>query len=199
MGAALMVLTGTASGQVYRCAGPSGKVIFADKPCAGANGQAVDLRYRGVASPESGTAERSQLGGHAADVPLSRTEPSRAPPGASSGEAPPVHGASVGPLASAPVAPLADRLAATCVDQYRPHLAYPNGVRVLGRSLERSLSETLIIVQVRTITNPATPARIDPITLVEKFICVTNGSDGLHARSTDIYVQRHKGGQRLEP
>ena len=93
--------------------------------------------------------------------------------------------------------PLEDRLAALCVDQYRPHLAYPSGVRIVGRTLEKSLSEMIMTVLVKTITNNFTPALIETITLTEKFICVTDGGSGLNLRSTGIYVDRHKGGQRL--
>lgn len=98
---------------------------------------------------------------------------------------------------AAPGIPLEDRLAALCVDQYRPHLAYPQGVRVISRTLERRLDEMIMTVLVRTITNNSTPIVLESITLIEKFICVTDGGAGLNLRSTGMYVNRHKGGQRL--
>lgn len=185
----LILLVGTMStahAQIFRCTDSAGKQVFSDKACDGFKREALDMRYRGISAP---TPTRSGVPG-----------PLAAPVGALG--IPPVLAPTVQPPAlplshKVPEIPLSDRLANLCVDVYRGHLAYPRGVRIVGSSLEKSLSEYLITVQVKTISNPATPARIDPIVIDEKFICVTDGASGLNARSTDMYVKRHRDGQRL--
>jgi len=186
----------SAQAGIFKCTDAAGKQAFSDQPCEGAKRETVELKYRGVAvqppdstlSPSAAaavaaaTAAASAAAAAAASPPPSPKSPTAAAPA---------------PVVKAPEIPLPDRLAALCVDVYRAHLAYPQGVRIVGRTLEKSLSEYLITVQVKTISNPATPAIIDPIVIDEKFICVTDGGAGLNARSTDMYVQRHKSGQRL--
>lgn len=174
------VFTAPAQAQVFKCTDAGGKTIFSDKACEGSKGAPVDLKYRGIASTQV--------------VPVSPLPVNPAPVSKPPDPPQPTSGSA---QKTPPEIPLADRLAALCVDAYRPHLAYPQGVRVRGRTLEKSLSEYLITVDVQTISNPATPARIDPIIIQEKFICVTDGGAGLNARSTGIYVDRHKRGDRL--
>jgi hypothetical protein len=177
----LMALLGSPAGaQVFKCKDADGKTIFSDKACEGSKGAPIDLKFRGVNSPRVEAAPSIPV----APAPLPKIPEVASPATALAQKTP-------------PELPLADRLAALCVDSYRPHLAYPQGVRVVGRTLEKSLSEYLITVEVQTISNPATPARIDPIIIHEKFICVTDGGAGLNARSTGIYVDRHKRGDRL--
>ncbi|WP_367846550.1 DUF4124 domain-containing protein [Rhodoferax sp. WC2427] len=175
--------SGLAWADIFKCTDASGKLSFSDRPCEGSKRESVDLRYRGTAAPLSATSAASTL--TQASTPSTPSPISSGPP---TSQLTPV---------KPPETPLAERLAALCVDVYRAHLAYPQGVRIVSQILEKSLSEYLITVQVKTISNPATPARIDPIVIDEKFICVTDGGSGLNARSTDMYVKRHKDGQRL--
>lgn len=91
-----------------------------------------------------------------------------------------------------------DLLAKRCVDKYRPHLAYPNGVRINGHRFQKDGFGETIFVSVRTITNPNTPARYDPVTLSETFTCRTDGDEGIDDRHTEDYVERHKRGIRTD-
>ena len=169
--------------KLFRCTGPNGAISFTDKLCPGEKQEEVDQTYK----------VNSQTRAIAPTTPLP-TEAKNAEPRASDSA---ITSTQLKP-ASPTERPLDERLAGKCVDTYRPHLAYPKGVLIEGQKLERSLSEMLITVNVRTITNPATPTRIDPIFLHEKFICVTDFKDGLNIRNTSIYVDRHKRGEQLK-
>lgn len=174
---ATFLLGGCAQAEMYRCTSTSGAVTFSDRRCTSDRQDTVDMKYKydkvePMVSPVK---------------PVAVDNPSSPPPVAQKPDLP----------ARVPEEPSADKLAELCVDAYRPHLAYPKGVLIRSRVLEKSLSEMLITVNVRTITNPATPSRIDPIFLNEKFICVTDFGSGLHQRSTSFYVERHKRGERL--
>jgi hypothetical protein len=169
-----------AHAEMYRCTAANGGVAFSDRPCTNSRQEAVDMKYKSDRAKQSRPATE-ELNTPAISAPKPEST------SAESASTPP----------TARVIPLEDRLAAICVDVYRKHLAYPNGVQIKGRTLERSLSEMHIVVNVRTITNPATPTNIDPIFLTEKFICVTDFGLGLNQRSTDFFVARHKKGQRL--
>ena len=171
---------GVAHANMYRCTGANGAVAFSDRPCLNSKQETVDMKYKydktkpSLLSPEDANTS-------AKSTP--KTEP--------------VSQGNVPTPSTEQVVPLEDGLAARCVDEYRKHLAYPNGVKITGRTLEKRLDEMHIVVNVRTITNPATPANIDPIFLNERFICVTDFGSGLNQRSTDIIVARHKKGQRF--
>lgn len=184
VGCALGMLVLPAHAGIFKCTDAAGKQVFSDQPCEGSKRETVELKYRGIAIKPP-------------DPSLSPTAAAATPSSSPSSPVTPAAAATQVPAVKVPEIPLADRLAALCVDVYRGHLAYPQGVRIVGRTLEKSLSEYLITVQVKTISNPATPIQIDPIVINEKFICVTDGGAGLNARSTDMYVQRHKSGQRL--
>jgi len=186
VGCALGMLVLPAHAGIFKCTDAAGKQVFSDQPCEGNKRETVELKYRGVAVKPPDPV----LSPTAAAAVATPSSPPSSP-------VPPASATTQVPAVKVPEIPLADRLAALCVDAYRGHLAYPQGVRIVGRTLEKSLSEYLITVQVKTISNPATPTLIDPIVIDEKFICVTDGGAGLNARSTDMYVQRHKSGQRL--
>ena len=169
--------------KLFRCTGPNGAISFTDKPCPGEKQEEVDQTYKVNILPRA-----------IAPTTPPPTETKNAEPRVSDTAT-----TSIQPKAPSPTErPLDELLAGKCVDAYRPHLAYPRGVLIEGQKLERSLSEMLITVNVRTITNPATPTRIDPIFLHEKFICVTDFKNGLNIRNTSIYVDRHKRGEQLK-
>ena len=175
---ATLLLGGCVQAEMYRCTSTSGAVTFSDRRCTSDRQDTVDMKYKydkveSLDSPVKPVGVENRL--------LSP------PPAAQKPDLP----------VRVQEGPSADKLAELCVDAYRPHLAYPKGVLIRNRALEKSLSEMLITVNVRTITNPATPSRIAPIFLNEKFICVTDFGSGLHQRSTSFYVERHKRGERL--
>ena len=178
----LTIFATHADAALFKCTGPSGAIAFTDKPCVGDKQEAIEQKYKvgKVDVPSTGTA-RPPTDAKSQELPKKKLGIDEAK----------------SELPKAEEISLEDRLASKCVDVYRAHLAYPKGVVVEGRKLERSLSEMLMTVSVKTITNPATPIRIDPIFLHEKFICVTDFKDGLNSRSTSIYVDRHKRGERL--
>ena len=179
----LAMLTGIAHADLYRCTATNGAIAFSDRPCLDSKQETIDLKYKyDRTKPDSLPLEKVNT------TAKSKLEPEPTLTGAS--PTPPTP-----PIAR--VVSLEDGLTALCVDAYRKHLAYPNGVQINGRTLERRLDEMHIVVNVRTITNPATPTNIDPIFINEKFICVTDFGSGLNQRSTDIFVARHKKGQRL--
>ena len=172
--------TGAAHASMYRCTGANGAVAFSDRPCSDSKQETVDMKYkydktkpRLVAPEEAKTSAKS----------APKTEP--------------ISPGNIPTPSTEQVVSIEDGLAERCVDEYRKHLAYPNGVKITGRTLEKRLDEMHIVVNVRTITNPATPTNIDPIFLNERFICVTDFGSGLNQRSTDIIVARRKKGQRF--
>ena len=179
-----------AQAQVYRCITSQGGVSFSDRPCSEGKQEVVDMRYKSDKREVIKPTEPAASSSTGSTKPEATGLGAKATPQVSEITLPPVK-------SSETRVPLEDRLAALCVDRYRPHLAYPSGVRIVGRTLEKSLSEMIMTVLVKTITNNLTPALIETITLTEKFICVTDGGSGLNLRSTGIYVDRHKGGQRL--
>ena len=164
--------------------------MFSDKPCTDGKQDVVDMRYksdkREVIKPPEPAASSSTRSANPEGISLG-TKPT---PAESESTQKPTQ-------LAAPTGPIEDQLAALCVDQYRPHLAYPLGVRIISRTLEKRLDEMIMTVLVKTITNNSTPAALETITLTEKFICVADGGSGLNLRSTGMYVSRHKRGQRL--
>lgn len=171
----------TAWGQtLYRCK-QGGQTIFSERPC-GKSAQTVDIPGY-VAEP--------------LDKPVSKIAPKpEEKPEIKAAEKPATPTEARPPVLSE--VERGELLAKRCVDKYRPHLAYPNGVKINGHRLQRDGFGETIFVEVRTITNPNTPARIDPITLSETFICRTNGQDGIDDRYTEDYVERHKRGIRTD-
>lgn len=172
-----------ASAQVYRCQTPNG-VVYADQPCG------KDARM--LKQAPSATMEESKAARDAAERDRQQAlrldqenEAKRKTQDAVQKRAPGV---------------TSEQLARACVDRYRPHLAYPEGVRILGSELVKDGFGTTIYVTVRTITNNSTPIAIDPITLSERFICrldpATNETS-IDNRWTDDYVNKHKKGERL--
>lgn len=173
------IFVGVAHANMYRCTDPNGAVAFSDRPCQNSKQESVDMRYK---------YDKAKPVAPQPDVNTPTKSNSSSQPNSTENAPIPSKG---------PAVSLEDGLAALCVDQYRKHLAYPKGVQITGRTLEKRLDEMHIVVNVRTITNPATPTNIDPIFLNEKFICVTDFGSALNQRSTDIFVARHKRGQRL--
>ncbi|WP_213959683.1 MULTISPECIES: hypothetical protein [unclassified Variovorax] len=168
--------------QVYKCASGGGPATYSDHPCSATQNETLDLKYRVDKTVPSARpvdhAERADK--------ESALKPVTAP----------------APTAAAPAMPARlvsqeDNLAEQCVDHYRKHLAYPQGVKILGRKLERTSAEIRILVDVRTISSPATPVSIDPIFINEKFICFSDDGSSLNERNTRMYSERHKKGERL--
>lgn len=175
---ALVVLALPAHAQLYRCQN-GGTIVFSESPCApNAVRKELDGQAPSAADAEAARKRAAQARGdaEAIDKALEARQKSAPPP----------------PPAASP-----DKLARLCVDRYRPHLAYPDGVRIDGQRIETDGFGRTIYVNVRTITNPATPARIDPVVLGERFICRLTPQDGIDERYTEDYVNRHKGGQHL--
>lgn len=178
---ALIVGANSALSQtLYRCK-QGGQTVFSERPC-GKSAEKVDLPGYVAAPPATPIDEVKKDAPKAAPKAEEKTAAKpvdNRPPALSEDER-------------------ADLLAKRCVDKYRPHLAYPNGVRINGRRLKRDGFGETIFVDVRTITNPDTPAGYDPITLNETFICRSDGKEGIDDRYTEDYVERHKRGIRTD-
>lgn len=176
------MLANTAFGDtLYRCQ-QGGQTVFSERPC-GNSAEKVDLRGY-VPAPPAVPKEEIKKDDTSKAVPKEEKKPKLVD------ERP--------PRPRLDEAERGDLLAKRCVDKYRPHLAYPDGVRINGQRFQRDGFGETIFVDVRTITNPKTPARYDPVTLRETFICRTDGEEGIDDRNTEDYVERHKRGIRTD-
>ena len=179
---ALSLASSAFSQTMYRCK-QGGKTVFSERPC-GKSAEAVDLPGY-VPAPAGQQTQDSKPAPKA--VEKSAAKPPEKKPDPVDVKPPVLSAEERGEL-----------LAKRCVDKYRPHLAYPNGVRINGHRFQRDGFGETIFVSVRTITNKDTPVRIDPITLNETFICRTDGQEGIDDRYTEDYVERHKRGIRTD-
>ena len=169
--------------EMYTCR-IDGKKVFQDRPC-GKAAEKVTLRGYVPAPPAAPKAVAAPDEAKPAEAPKAEPRPKAKPVEDKRGLA-------------LDQAAREERLAKRCVDKYRPHLAYPNGVKINGHRLQRDGFGETVFVYVRTITNPNTPAGYDPITLNETFKCRTDGGDGIDDRHTEDDVERHKRGIRTD-
>ena len=182
--------------EMYTCM-VDGRKVIQDRPCKGAPIKAKPADYRpaetAVSEPSPAAPidyakqDRERRQAYLADIERARKASEQKQKAQAAEQPPPLGEAARGEL-----------LAKRCVDKYRPHLAYPNGVRINGHRFQRYGFGETIFVDVRTITNPNTPARFDPITLNETFTCRTDRAEGIDDRYTEDHVERHKRGIRMD-
>lgn len=177
-----LLLAAPAQAQLYRCK-KGGTIVFTEFPCG------PDAEYRSLDGQAPSAADREAAQKRAA-------ADNRAAVGSAKVEA--ELAARRERIAAVPARPAEDiaAQARACVEKYRPHLAY-QGVSILGQRIETDGFGRTLYVDVRTITNPNTPIRIDPILLRERFICRLTPQGGIDERYTEDYVEKHKRGQRL--
>ena len=170
--------------QMYKCQ-TSGGQTFSDKPCG------KDAKVVQFATQEPSAESRQEA--------IDRAERDKGEV-AKADKAREIEAKAAAEAAAKKPVVTQSQLASQCVDKYRPHLAYPQGVRILGQSVQIDGFGHTLYVTVRTLTNPNTPVRIDPGVLSERFVCRLDPATGFQSiddRYTADYVEKHKRGGRL--
>ena len=186
-------LAGTACGEtLYRCK-QGGQMVFSERPCGKA---AETVKLPGYTPAPAAPAKAADEAAKSDDTDKKAAAKTEEKAPAKATEKKPAPGDERPPALSD--AQRGDLLAKLCVDKYRPHLAYPNGVRIAGHRFQKDGFGETIFVDVRTLTNPNTPARYDPVVLNETFTCRTDGMESIDERKTEDYIERHKRGVRTD-
>ena len=180
----LMLVVGPAFAQMYKCQVGS-TVTFSDKPC----GKDAKIVRQANETPSEDSRKES----------LDRAKKSQDSVEKSNAKVREEDLAKSAAEQKKPVVTMS-QLALQCVDRYRPHLAYPQGVTVRGQKVEIDGFGHTLYVSVQTITNSTTQASLHQVVLDERFACRLDPAtdyQSIDDKYTSEYVEKHARGAQL--